>query len=147
MRLLMILTVGMCLLFAAVPAVAQNAADEAAIREAAEQIRETTNKGDIKSHLDLYADPFENFEDSSDRAAHQQTHDGLKDLRQKLLADGGIVFLTPDVAIHKFRQESTGLIDDDGNPLPPSKSLVAFIYVKKGDKWLMTARFTRPIEE
>ena len=143
----MILTVGMCLLFAAVPVVAQNAADEAAIREASKHIEETTNKGDIKGHLDLYADPFESFESSDDRAAHQQTHDGLKGLRQKLLDDIGVVFVTPDVAIHKFRQETTGLTDDDGNPLPPSKSLVAFIYVKKGDKWLMTARFTRPIEE
>ncbi len=147
MKYLMILTMGVCLLFAAMPAVAGQAADEAAIREVTKRLIETTNTRDIKGHLDVYADPFENIEASVDRAAHQQTHERLKDLRVKLLDDVGIVFVTPDVAIHKYRSESTGSIDDDGNPLPPSKSLIALIYAKKGDTWLVTARFTSPIEE
>ena len=142
----MILTIGMCLLFA-LPMLADQAADEAAIREATRQIVETTNTRDIRGHLDLYADPYENIEGSVGRAAHQQTHERLKDLRVKLLDDVGIVFVTPDVAIHKYRSEATGSLDDDGNPLPPSKSLIALIYAKNGDEWLVTARFTRPIEE
>ncbi len=39
MKRLMILTVGRCLLFAAVPAMAQSAADEAAVRKANEEMR------------------------------------------------------------------------------------------------------------
>ena len=147
MKYLVILTVGVCLLFAAVPAVAQNAADEAAIREATKQIIETVNSGDLTVHLDLYTDPYETFTGSQDRAAHQQTHERLKDLRLKMLDDLGVVFVTPDVAIHKFRQEVTGGVDDDGNTLPPSKSLNAEIYVKKGNKWMQKARFSRSIEE
>ncbi len=108
MRILITLTIAFALLVTVAPVMAQNAADEAAIREATKQIIETVNSGDLTVHSDLYTDPYETFGDSQDRAAHQQTHERLKDLRLKVLDDLGVVFVTLDVAIHKFRQEVTG---------------------------------------
>lgn len=59
----------------------------------------------------------------------------------------GIVFVTPDVAIYKCRDEVTGGLDADGNPRQPEKRLAAAVYVKKNGKWLWTTWFSRPIQE
>ena len=54
MKYLMILTVGVCLLFATVPAVADQAADEAAVREANEQRIAVWNAKDVKAYLAFF---------------------------------------------------------------------------------------------
>ena len=69
------------------------------------------------------------------------------DLQANMTEEIGIVFVTPDVAIHKYRYEITGRVDSDGKPLPPQKYLNARVLVKKNGKWLYTAVFARPIEE
>jgi ketosteroid isomerase-like protein len=151
----MILTIGMCLLIAAVPAVAQNAADEAAIREASKQSRELLNKGDIKGHLDMYADPFMVFGNAAAiRTGHETNHQESiarsKDnpANTKMLDEIGIVFLSADSAIHQFRVQDTGGIDEDGNAMPsPRKAYIARVYMKQNGKWLLKAIFDTPIEE
>ncbi len=50
MKYLMILLVGVCLLIGTVPAVADQAADEAAIRELNKQIYAAVNKHDAKAY-------------------------------------------------------------------------------------------------
>ncbi len=154
MRLLMILTVGVCLLIAAVPVMAQSAADEAAIREASKQSMELLNKGDIKAHLDLYAEPFMVFGTTAvARTGHDTTHQESiarsKDnpAHTEMLEEIGIMFLTPDVAIHQFQDQTTGGVDEDGKAISTEKSYVARIYTKQNGKWLLSAIFGTPIEE
>jgi ketosteroid isomerase-like protein len=154
MKYLMILTVGFCLLFATVPAVADQAADEAAIREASKKAIETLNKGDVKGHADVYAEPFMLFGTKAQtRTAHEKVHNERiarsKDnpAQRKMLDDIGIVFLTADNAIHQYRLQTTGGIDEDGKEIPPVKSYIARVYMKQNGKWLIRAHFGTPIEE
>jgi hypothetical protein len=69
-----------------------------------------------------------------------------KDFQIKLLDEIGIVFVTPDVAIHKHNDEVTGSIDADGKPLPPDKRISARVFVKKNGRWLFSTQFYRSIE-
>ncbi len=152
MKSLMILTVGVCLFLTAVPVVADQAADETAIRQAMEQMNAAWNKH--QSAPELTAEDYENWSGSlKGRAANNKywsdyyAREQAKDLRYKLLDEIGIIFVTPDVAIYKSRCETTGRLDDSGKSLPSRKWLGAWVLVKKNDKWLATALFSRPIQE
>ena len=68
-------------------------------------------------------------------------------IKSKRLEEIGIIFFTPDVAVYKALMDNTGLVDEDGNPLPQVKWLGAWVMVKKNGKWLSAAFFTRLIEE
>ncbi len=68
------------------------------------------------------------------------------DIQFNLVEEIGIVFLTQETAILKYRAEYTGMLDGEGKPLPPVKTLSADIVVKKDGKWVETAYFERPIE-
>jgi hypothetical protein len=98
------------------------AAEEAAIREATSLTIDTDDKRDIETHLSVYADPFIGLQAKLDRAAHTKIHTDIwareKDFHLKLLDEIDVVFLSPDVAIHRFSQERTGRLDENGSPLP-----------------------------
>ncbi len=152
MRFIMILAVGVCLLFAAVPAVAQSAADEAAVRDAMKQIHDTYNAKDLKAFMALIDESTENWTGTiKGRVELEKEIAGQfkqsKDGQLKVVEEIGVVFVTPDVAIHKFRDEYSGFLDEAGKPAPPGKRLMALLFVKRGDKWLSAARLFRPIEE
>lgn len=152
MKYLMILTVGACLLFSSVPAMADQAEEEAAIREVMEQFFAEANKHDIKSALSLCVEDLENWTGSmKGRAAFEKYYTEFwgrnKDRQYELLDEIGIVFVTPDVAIYKYRDKATGGLDADGKPNPPQKRLNADVYVKKNGKWLTHSWYWRPIEE
>ena len=151
MKHLLILFVGICLLIS-VPVMADQAADEAAIRAAVEQMFAAGNKHDAKALMSLCIEDFEGWSgETKGRAAWEEYMSGFfsrqKDLQYEMVDEIGIVFVTPDVAIYKFREKTTGLLDADGKTLPERKRLRADVYVKKDGKWLAATFFTRPIEE
>ena len=151
MKHLMILLVGVCLLLASVPAMADQAEDEAAIRKMQQQIMAAHAKQDAKAIAALMDEDFQNWDGTvKGRAAEEkQRRENFErqKVQAKILDEIGIVFVTPEVAIYKFRVEITGSLDADGKPLPPLKMLYASVCVKKNDKWLRAAVFNRPVEE
>jgi uncharacterized protein (TIGR02246 family) len=153
MKRFMIFTVGVCLLFAAVPAVAQSAADEAAILKAEENFDAAWNAHDAKVVVATMVENVEGWEGQyKGKAAIEEQLTGFfagpgKDFHTELLDVIGVYFVTPDVAIYKARYEASGVVDEGGNAEPAEKLLFARVYVKKNGGWLGAAMFTRPIEE
>ncbi len=153
MRYFLTLAMVVVLLVSVTPAVFSQSGDEAAIRKASKIASESLNGGDVKAHADVYAVPFETFQETQGRATHEKNHketiehDKSSQRQRKMLDEINLVFLTPEMAIHKYRQERTGGLDDDGKSLPPAKTIVARVYVKEGGKWLTRAVFTTPIVE
>jgi hypothetical protein len=152
MKRLMILTVGVCLLFAAVPVTAQSAADEAAVREAAKGANAAWNKQDIEAfsarvdeRAETWGGTIKGKKATLDNAL--QSWERQKDGQWKLLEEIGVAFVTSDVAIYKTRYETSGFRDSSGNPEPPAKVLVAQVMVKRNGKWLQNVFLSRPIEE
>ena len=142
MKYLLVLTIGICLL--AVPAIADQAADEAAIREAAKQFNAAFNKHDKKAVAASFDENIETWDGSrKGRDAVVKFLDDNPDASVKFLEEISIVFLTPDVAVHKFYEENSGWLDDEGKPMPPLKGLRAYAYVKKNGKWQRGAMFWR----
>ncbi len=152
MKYLTTLTIGVCLLFSSVPAMAVKAEDEAAIRKVVEQNQAAFNNHDGKGMGALSEISLgENWDGSYKWTAGS---DNLVDLwkrqpsiQSEILEEIGIIFFTPDVAVYKALMDNTGLVDEDGEPLPQVKFLVAWVMVKKNGKWLSAAFFTQPIEE
>ena len=152
MNYLIMVLVAVCTIFTSIPSVADRTEDEAAIREVIEQSIAAFNRHDAKA---LYSSSIEETEDWSGtqkgRAALENSiaewFEQQKAIQEKQKAEIGIIFVTNDVAIYKFNLEHTGMIDGDGNPLPPSQSLIAFVFVKKDGRWLKVARFASPIEQ
>lgn len=152
MKHLLILTIGICSLLTSVPAMADQAADEAAIREVAKQIDATWNAHDAKACAAFNDEKYENWDGTvkgptADEKMMADLFQAQKDVQRKMLEEIGIVFVTPDVAIYKLRMEVTNWIGQDGKPQPPAKYLRALILVKRNGKWLFAAPFNRPIEE
>ena len=152
MRNLMILFVGVCLLLASVPAMADQAADEAAVKKVMDQINAAYNNHDAKTLSSHIAEDYENWARTQrGRAAAIEAMSAAwqrqKDLQFKRLEELGIVFMSPDVGIYKVRCESTGELDEDEKPVPASKWLGAWVFSKQGGKWLCSAFFSRPIDE
>jgi ketosteroid isomerase-like protein len=121
MRFLLILTVGICLLFPAVPVMAQSAADESAVREATKQYMAAFNKNDVKAMLALLDEKCEPWlGDYKGKAAFEKRWEmriaQSPNRKVKLTEEIGIVFLSPDFAIHKFLEEYSGWHDEDGKP-------------------------------
>jgi ketosteroid isomerase-like protein len=146
MKYLMILTVGVCLLFSSVPVIADQAEDEAAIREVVKQLYTAVNKHDVKAYVALCAENVESWNgDVKGRAAMEQylsnTFANAKDIHIELTDEIGIVFVTPDVAIHKHNDVLTGSLNADG------KRLSARIFVKKNGNWFQAMYLARPIEQ
>jgi uncharacterized protein (TIGR02246 family) len=147
MKYLMILTLGVCLLFSSPPAMGDQAADEAAIRELVKKANEAFNRHDAEAMAAFFV---ENFETPDGKyRGRKQVSDYFASMKNqyKQLDEIGIIFVTPDVAIFKEYGENTDNVDADGKSLPPSKALEAWVLVKKNGKWLAAALFPRPVEE
>ncbi len=152
MKYLITLTIGVCLLLSSVPAMAVQAEDEAAVRKVVDQLIAAFNNHDAKgmgAHGDLSVG--ESWDGSGKWTAENE---GMADLfrrqpsiKNKLLEEIGIIFFTPDVAVYKALMDNTGMVDEDGKPLPQLKWLGAWVMVKRNGKWLNAAFFSRPIEE
>ena len=72
MKYLMILMAGVCLLIGTVTAVADQAADEAAIRETAKELNATWNPKDIDAHFALIDEDFVMNDRKKGKAAHRE---------------------------------------------------------------------------
>jgi ketosteroid isomerase-like protein len=150
MKCLLILTVGVCLLFASAPIVANQAEDEAAVKKAVEQTYASGNKHDIEAYMALCAESFESADGKIKGCAawKKRTMDFFErqqNYRLKPVEVLDIHFVAPNVAIYKALQEVTGRVDEDGKPLPPGKNYVARVLVKEDDQWRFAALFSWPI--
>ncbi len=128
------------------------AAEEAAIRKVSKQYFAAYNKHDADALAAWFVEDLENWKATQRSLADliqvwtkswERQPDGQLGFGEEI----GIIFVTPDVAIHKYIENYLGNLDADGKPLPPSKGIAADIYVKKNGKWLCAAFFNRPIEE
>jgi uncharacterized protein (TIGR02246 family) len=151
MKHLLILAVGICMLIS-VPAIAGQGEDEAAIREAAEKIVALYNSHNAKALVTHFDDSGEFWDGTNKGRAKLEefftnVFNRAKNVTLKQLEEIGIVFITPDVAIHKVRRQLTGMVDVEGNQVPDRKEMLARVFVKKNGQWLLAAWFTRPIEE
>ncbi len=152
MKYLITLTTGVCVLFCSVPAMAAQAEDEAAIRKVLEQNQAAFNNHDAKGMAALSHQSGESWDGSRKGPAAlleflQNQFKQQPSVKSKRLEEIGIIFFTPDVAVYKARMDNTGLVDEDGKPLPQLKWLGAWVMVKRNGKWFYAAFFNRTIEE
>jgi len=154
MKKLLILTIGFCSLFTSVPAMADQAADEAAIRNAEEEYIVTWNAHDGKALCATCVEEYESWNGNVNGRPACEKYYGenfagpWKNFQVKLSEEVGVVFVTPDVAIYKARYAHSGGFDREGKALPAGKVLYARVYVKKNGKWLGAhGQLVRPIEE
>jgi ketosteroid isomerase-like protein len=135
-----------------VPAVADQAEDEVAIRKVIKAIISTGNDRDAVAMM-AYCDPVYETPDGRRKgidevtAGYVRLFDRSKEFHIEQLEEIGIVFVTPDVAIYKDRRRITGYIERDGSPRPPQTRLTAWVMVKRNDSWLCAAFFYRPLDE
>jgi ketosteroid isomerase-like protein len=139
-------------LSAVTPAVVGQAEDAAGVRKATEQFYSAYNAHDAKAVAALVDEMCENWGGTlRGRAAYEENYrrrfERSRNIRERMVAEIGVVFLTPDIAIHKFRDEVSGAVDGDGNAVPPAERLRAVVYMSKEGEWLRVAQFTRTIEE
>ena len=123
MKYLITLTIGVCLLFCSVPAMAVQAEDEAAIRKVWEQNQAAFNNHDAKGMAALWETSLvESWDGSAKGAARVEYYADLfkrqPSIQSERLEEIGIIFVTPDVAVYKALMDNTGLVDEDGKPLP-----------------------------
>ncbi len=151
MKYLITLTIGVCLLLSSVPAMADQAEDEAAIRKVWEQNNAAFNNHDAKGMAAHWDKSAESWDGSRKRAAQAEYYADMfkrmPSIKSNFLEEIGIIFVTPDVAVYKAFMNNTGLVDEDGKPLPQVKWLGAWVMVKRNGKWLFAAFFTQLIEE
>jgi ketosteroid isomerase-like protein len=128
------------------------ASEEAAIRKTYEQIYAAANNHDAKAYMALYTDNYESWDGSiKGRAAWEdyltEFWTDNKDRQYEIVEDIGIIFVTPDVALYKCRGRTSGVVDENGEPLPPLKRLWANVFLKKNGRWLIEADFSQAIDE
>jgi ketosteroid isomerase-like protein len=119
-------------------------AEEAAIRTVLEQLLTAYNNHDAKTYVSLLTETHESWEGGlKGRAAWERYLTEYFEDQEGTKANPGeeigLFFVTPEVAIYKGRAEFTGDIDEDGKPLPATRTLVAMVFVKKNEKWLRAA--------
>jgi uncharacterized protein (TIGR02246 family) len=151
MKYLHILIIGICLP-TAVPSMADQAEDEAAIRKVVAAIDAAFNGHDPAAVLPLNDDTIVIFgRTMRDRREAETLWSEYfaqnKNARRRFLEEIDIVFVTPDVAIYKSRGERTGRVDASGKPLPPNQAIYARVFVKRNDTWLLAASFYQMISE
>ena len=129
------------------------AAEESDIRDVVEQLYAAMNKHDAKGYLALCDEDFEIWDGTVKGKVALEEYLSTDvwgrqpDIQWKLVDEIGIVFVTPDVAIYKERDEPTGRLDADGKPLPPAKRLIARVFVKKSGEWFQSMFLGMPIEQ
>ena len=151
MKYLMLLTFGVYVLVSPNPEIA-DIGDEAAVRRAMNQMDQAYNERDDEALLACMDEGFENWQGNhKGREVNVEAFlAGLKsqkNMEYKRFDEIGIVFVTPDVAIYKAHWKFSGMIDADGNALPPDTALGASVMVKRGGKWLLAAHFARAADE
>lgn len=152
MKYLRILMIGLCLLFVSSPAIADQTADEAAVRETVKKALDEYNKRDLKAHLFMLTEDYENWTGSEKGLKVREEHlverwKVQKTAQYNVVEELGIHFVAPNVAIYKARCEGTGEVREDGTSIPSYKWFGAWVLVKKGGKWLIAELFSRPIEK
>ena len=141
MKYLMILTIGVGLLLSSIPAMADQTADEAAIRKAAKELNATWSEKDLDAHMALIDDNFVMNDVEKGKAAHRERLEQLwasEDYSQVKHSEQDVVFLTSDVAIYRIN----GLRVEWNR-----KVIIAWIFSKKGGNWLLSAAFWQDVEE
>jgi hypothetical protein len=94
-----LMILGVFLICASVPAVADRAADEAAIRESTKQFNAAVNRNDTKAIEALLDENLEKWTgDLKGPAALVRAIKDNPDMAVRFLEEVGIVFLTPDIA-------------------------------------------------
>jgi len=142
-----------CVLLAAGSlAAADKAKDEAAIRKVVAQVNTIHNRHEVEPLVALFDETVENWTGTiRGRAAYEKAIAGLfeqEDNRlQKEVEEVGIVFVTDDVAIYKSRRQVMGEVDSAGKELPPQTVNLARIFVKRDDRWLLSAWFAMPVTQ
>ena len=127
-------------------------AEREAIGNVVEQIGIALNNHDTEAFVELLVEDVEFWGGTPKGRADygawwQEFFERQKDFQWKVTEEISTIFVTPEVAILKFYGERSGEVDEEGKPLPPSKSLCANVFVKKDGKWLEVAFFDRPVEE
>ena len=141
MKSLMILTVGACLLLTSVPALADQAADEAAIRKVVAKLRATWDAKDVEAHMALIDENFVMNDLRKGKAAHREWLKKLfssEEYSKHEIDEIDIIFVTPDVAIYR----RSGLELKSNN-----KWTGHLIFSKKSGAWLLSASSWRLTEE
>ncbi len=142
MKQILVLTIGICLLFASVPAMADQAEDEAAIRKVVKELYATWNAKDLAPHFALLDEDFLHRDVlKKGKVAYRNERSCFQaksTLRVKQGEEIDFVFVTPDVAI--FRNHAEDLE-------PALKFTSAWVFTKKSGNWLLSAFFWWPIEE
>ena len=128
------------------------AGDEAAVRASAKRILDTFNAHDAKANAALDDETFESWDGSvkgpaQDEKSNREFFERQKDFQRTMLEEIGIVQVTPDVAIYKFRGEWTGGIDEDGNARPRADFLHAMVLVKRDGEWRLAVSLNRILQE
>jgi len=142
-----------CTLLAAVSlAAADRAKDEAAIRKVVEQVNTIHNRHEVEPLVALFDETVEDWTGATrGRAAYEKAIAGLFEREghrlQKEVEEVGIVFVTDDVAIYKSRRQVMGEIDSAGKELPPQTVNLARIFVKRDNRWLLSAWFAMPVTQ
>jgi len=129
---------------------AQSAADEAAIRQANEQRITVWNAKDVKAYLTFFDEDCTEGWVAGPCAADPRAGafpETAKNARLTIPDETGVVFIAPDVAVLRYTYEGSGFLNADGKPEPPGKTQRAEVFVRKGGKWLLAARFSQPVEE
>jgi len=150
--MLRILALGLVVLLVAVtPVVADQAEDEAAIRQLLERINVAFNDHDAQGMFALMDQSIELWDGSRKGVAVADYYADLfkrqPTIKSAHLEEIGIVFVTPEIAIYKALRDNTGMVDEEGKRLPQVKWLGAWVLVKRNGKWLSAAFFSRPVEE
>ena len=144
MKLTTIMAVCTCLSFAVVWA--DQAADEAAIREVGKNLTAAFNKHDAKGMAGFLADSYqggwtgEHIGPEGFIEMVAEVFENQKNVQRNEIKDLGITFVTPDVAIHRFHRQYTGTDE-------PGTIEQARILVKQDGKWRSVTSFTRALEE
>ncbi len=129
------------------------AAEEAAIREAFEEFKTAYNNHDAKGMPSFFLDETLVLwrEEVKGRAAIEKDYEDIfernKGIHAEVVEDFGILFVSPTVALWRATVEYTGVYDADGEPEPPWKSRGALVMVKKEGQWRDAAMLERPITE
>ena len=94
MKYLMILTVGVCLLIGTVPVMADQAADEAAIREASDKIMAAFSAHDMEGQLAFYDEKIEAWDGTAKgRVGHGKMIEEYLENQPKLVEIIGVIRL------------------------------------------------------
>jgi ketosteroid isomerase-like protein len=127
------------------------AAEEAAIRSAVEEIFASFNRRDLEAYGELWEDGYFDFTGASSREQNkkwaEEAFANYKDIQAEQIKEIGIDFLKPDVAIQRRAMTFTSSSGPDGKPVPTFYGLRSSVFMKKNGKWIVVAQFGRPMTE